>query len=374
MRRIALLSLIHDRSKLVASIAGVTFAAVLVLLQMGVYAGFLMISSATITHMGGDVWVMPRGTEVLDSVEILSSGTRSAVGAHPCVSDVRPLVFVWSFIRKAGGTRDSVRVVGVERGRGPIMPWELERGLPSDLEGPGRVAVDAFDLGKLQIQGDPIGARLDIGGQRAEIAGITQGVRSFTLLPFVFTNIRDARRMAGLGDGEANYWVVDLKDPACAEQVMGDIQRNPQLMAVRREDFVTMTQNYWIGGSGVGPALGFSALLGLIVGVVVVGQTLYTMTKDYERELATLKALGATSWELVRFVGWQAGFLALIGSTLGSVIAFMTTGAAAAGGLTIVLSSSVMAVGLGAVILMCVAASFMSIRKVLKLQAAEVFK
>lgn len=374
MIRIALRSLFHDRSKLFASIAGVTFAAVLVLVQLGLYGGFLHTSSSTIARVGGDVWVMPRGTEVLDSVETLSAGTKSIVASHPCVARARPLVFAWAFVRKAAGTRDTVRVVGFERGSAPILPWSLAEGLPSDLNAPMRVAIDAFDVKKLQIAGKPLGASLEIGGQSAKVAAVTSGVRSFTLLPFVFARVDDARRMAGFNEGETNYWVLDLRDPSCAADVIHTIQRNPELQALPRDEFLTRTQDYWVVGSGVGAVLSFTALLALIVGVVVVGQTLFTLTKDYHRELATLKALGARGSELVLFVVWQAAFLAFVGCVGGLAIAFAIRASAVDAGLVVVLSPKIVTTSLLTIVGMCAAASVLSVRRVLRLDPAEVFQ
>ena len=76
---VALLSLLHDRGKLVAAIAGVALAATLLLVQIGLFVAFLETSSAIVRRIGGDIWVMARGTEVVDNGETLSSGSRSAI-------------------------------------------------------------------------------------------------------------------------------------------------------------------------------------------------------------------------------------------------------------------------------------------------------
>jgi putative ABC transport system permease protein len=375
MMRLALRSLAHDRSKLLTAVAGVAFAAVLVLVQMGLYAGFLETSSSIIGHMGGDVWVMARGTEVLDSVEPMSPATRASFASHPCVAHARPLVFNWAFVRKPGGTRDNMRVVGVERPSAgePLVPWELAAGLPQDLEAPGRVAIETFDLPKLQISGDPLGQQMEIGGETVKVAAVTRGVRSFTLLPFVFAEIGQARRMTGMRDGEVNFWVLDLRDSSCAADVIRTVAVSPELQALRRDVWEKQTQTYWLNGSGVGGVLSFSAMLGLLVGAVVVGQTLYAMVRDHRRELATLRAVGATAGELASFVIWQAAFLAAIGTFLGLLFAYAMSKMAATAGLMIILSPWVLAIGVGSVIVMCALSSVLGVRSALTLQAAEVF-
>ena len=78
MRRIALKSLLHDRGKAAAALAGVAFATTLLLVQSGVYLGFLETSAGLISRVGGDVWVMARGTPALEFGDPLSPAARGA--------------------------------------------------------------------------------------------------------------------------------------------------------------------------------------------------------------------------------------------------------------------------------------------------------
>ncbi len=374
MRRIAIQSLLHDRGKFLAALAGVAFAASLVLVQMGLYAGFLSMASGIIRRTGGDLWVMPRGIEVIDNSEPMSGAARAAVVSHPCVHGVRAMIYTLIGMRKPRGTPDAVTVVGFEPGGDTIVPWSFHQGLPQDLHAPLRAAVDNLDLRKLQIDGEPIGASLEVAGQTVHIAATTDGMRSFTLVPFLFVEIDNARRLLHLGDDRASYWVVDLKDPRCTDDVARHVRRHADLDAMTTRDFITATENHWVNGSGAGSALAFTAILGLVVGVVIVGQTLYAVTREHMRELATLKALGASDWEIVGFVAWQAGLLALVGGGIGLLQSLLIRVAIASEGLVVVFSPPVLAIGLGAVLFMCFIASLWSVRAVLQLEAAEVFK
>jgi putative ABC transport system permease protein len=139
-------------------------------------------------------------------------------------------------------------------------------------------------------------------------------------------------------------------------------------------EFRKKTQDYWVFGSGAGSALGFSAILSLVIGTVIVGQTLYAITKEHLRELGTLKAIGATTSELMGFVAWQAAFLAVVGGGVGLLVALILQRAVTAAGLLVVLSPTVLAIGASAILVMCAIASASSVRKVISLEAAEVFK
>ncbi|MBI4953649.1 MAG: hypothetical protein HY908_16610 [Myxococcales bacterium] len=374
MRQVALASLLHDRGKFLGAVAGVSFAATLLLLQVGIYVGFLETSALLVGRLGGDIWVMARGTEVIDNGEPLSSGSRARVASHGCVRAVRGLVFSFGGVRKSNGALDAVQLVGFERGP-TLLPWSLATGLPEDLRAPDRVSVDTIDLAKLRLPDDPRGARLELGGHTVQVAAVTRGIRSFTLTPYVFADIATARRVLGLADGQAHYWVVDLADPSCGPRVAREIEaRHPDLQAWTTDTFRKKTEDYWVASSGAGVALGFSALLGLIVGVVIVGQTLYSVTREHERELATLKAVGATRGELASFVAWQAVLLAVLGGATGLVFAFVGQRLLAEAGLMVVLSPRVLALAGVAVAGMCATASLGSVRRILRLDAAEVFR
>jgi putative ABC transport system permease protein len=371
---VALLSLLHDRGKLVAAIAGVALAATLLLVQIGLFVAFLETSSAIVRRIGGDIWVMARGTEVVDNGETLSSGSRSAILARSCVRDVRGVVISVAMLRKPTGALDYVQIVGVERGQRPLVPWALARGLIADLRGPGRVAIDEHDLEKLSLPDDPIGHGIEVGGRIATVAAVTHGIRSFALYPYLFAEIDTARELAGAAEGQAQYWVADLESKACAASVIDRVRKYPDLDAHTTDDFARMTEGYWVFGSGAGGALAFCAVFSLLVGAVIVAQTLYSITKEHEKELATLKAMGATPGELVAFVAWQASLLAAVGGGIGASLAAALQVVLSSEGIAIALSGQVWAIGAFAVVSMCALASVPSVRRVLTVEAAEVFR
>ncbi|HKP64626.1 MAG TPA: ABC transporter permease [Polyangiales bacterium] len=349
-------------------------AGTLLLVQIGLFVAFLETSSAIVRRIGGDVWVMARGTEVVDNGETLSAGSRAAVLARSCVKNVRGVVISVATMRKPSGALDYVQIVGVERHQRPLVPWALARGLHSDLRGPGRVAIDEHDLEKLSLPSDPIGHSIEVGGRLAVVAAITHGIRSFALYPYLFAELETARWLAGAAEGQAQYWVADLESAACAGSVIDGVRRHLDLDAHTTDEFARMTEGYWVFGSGAGGALAFCAVFSLLVGAVIVAQTLFSITKEHEKELATLKAMGATPAELVAFVGWQASFLALVGGGIGGVLAAALQTILSSEGIAISLNPAVWAIGAVAVVGMCALASFPSVRRVLKVEAAEVFR
>jgi putative ABC transport system permease protein len=117
-----------------------------------------------------------------------------------------------------------------------------------------------------------------------------------------------------------------------------------------------------------------SAILGLVVGIVIVAQTLYASTVDRLPEYATLRAMGAPSSYLYRIIVKQAILGAAFGYGIGiaivKVLVVLSTDSSAAPRLPLEL-----AVGLGLVtLLMCVSAALISIRKVTTIDPVAVFR
>ena len=374
MIRIALASLFFERGKLLAALSGVAFAANLVLVQAGLFFGFQRASTSVISRVGGDLWVMARGTALVDFADPLAPGVGDLVRAQPCVARARPVIFTWAQIRKPSGGVDNVQLIAAEPAPGRALPWSLEAGLPSDLRAPMRIAVDAADKVRLELPDDAVGAPVQLNDRTVHVGVVTHGIRSFTVVPYLFAEPREARRILGMAEGQATFWAVDLTRPGCAGEARAAIERHPDLVVRDRAQFEQMTSHYWVIGSGAGATLAFAAMLGLIVGLVVVGQTLYSLTEGRSRELATLKAMGASAGELAGFVLWQAGFLAVLGGVIGLGWAYGLKLAVLALGLTVVLDGTVIGAGLGAIVGMCALASLASVRKVIKLEAAKVFK
>lgn len=140
------------------------------------------------------------------------------------------------------------------------------------------------------------------------------------------------------------------------------------------KQFSSMTRFYWMFTTGAGVAVLIAALLGLVVGVVVVAQTIYATTMDHIREYGTLKAMGAANSYIYRVIITQAGMSAVAGYVLAMIVSAFIVHASRSGGAAILLPWQ-MAVGIFFLtLLMCVSAAVVSINKVTGLDPAMVFR
>jgi putative ABC transport system permease protein len=216
------------------------------------------------------------------------------------------------------GRFENVIVVGSDAGSLLGNAWVTADGDPYSVRQPDGVLVDVCDLAKLgQCR---IGDTREINGRRAKIVGLTHGIVGFTTNPYIFTTLERARNKytTGIPPEHCSYFLVKAKPGenvrALAERIQ---QRVPELDAYDRQTYSRMCMEYWLTRTGIGISFGLAALLGLLVGLVMVAQTLYASVNERVREFGTLKAMGADDRCVSRFLVAQAFANALAGSVLG---------------------------------------------------------
>jgi len=131
------------------------------------------------------------------------------------VADVRAVLYGFALLQLASGQRSTALVVAVEPRAQWQIPWDVVVGDAADLDQPLRVSVDRTDLKKLELPQSAIGKNFEINSRQVTVAAMTEGIRSFTLSPYVFTSMTNARRLLGVGENEAMYYVIDLADKHC---------------------------------------------------------------------------------------------------------------------------------------------------------------
>ena len=147
----------------------------------------------------------------------------------------------------------------------------------------------------------------------------------------------------------------------------------PDSEVLTRAEFRTRSLNHWLFATGAGVALIGGAVLGLIVGTVIVAQTLYSSTKDHLSEFATLRALGSSSGYIHKVILTQAGLSAVLGYVLGMSIALTIVYLSDHTALPIVMSPGLAALLLALTFAMCAISALSAIGKVMRIDPAMVF-
>lgn len=152
----------------------------------------------------------------------------------------------------------------------------------------------------------------------------------------MFTSFKNAQNYATLREDQTLYILAKVVRGVSIEYVRRALAaRLSDVDVVTNGEFSQMTRFYWMFTTGAGVAVLLAALLGLIVGVVVVAQTIYATTMDHIREYGTLKAIGATNRYLHGVIIQQAIISAVIGYALGMAASWFIVRGSEKGGAAI---------------------------------------
>jgi putative ABC transport system permease protein len=369
---LAFRNLFHDRVQLVVTLIGILFSVVLMAVQLGLYLGARNMITATIDRADGDVWIMAYGTKNFEEAQSISLRERFTALSTPGVVRAVPLVASFTDWKKPDGGTAITVMIGTDAEDGGLVPWNLGSGQLTDIGTRDAVFIDRSYLTDLGVKG--IGDTAQVGGQRVRIAGLTDGVRSFTTTPFVFTTLNRARAFLSMPADRTTYILVKVADGVDPAAVRDALQaRIPDGQVLTKAEFRERSLNHWLFATGAGVALIGGAILGLLVGTVIVAQTLYGATKDHINEFATLRALGSSSGFIHRVILAQAGLSAVLGYAVGMVVALAIVAFTANTALPILMTPALAAALFGLTLVMCAVSAIAAINKVTKIDPAMVF-
>ena len=370
--KLAFRNLFHDRLSLVVTLIGIVFSVVLVAVQCGLYLGSERTIATVLDEAKPDLWVVPVGTKSFDDASLLTGRETYPVLSTPGVRSAEELVVGFTAWRKPQGGTKAIVLVGSNWTRGGLKPWNIVEGNVAELDTPSAVAIDKSYFQDLGITA--LGQSAEINKSRVTVKAVSRGIRAFTTLPYVFTSLDKARQLTGAGPEQSSYVLVRTKPGADVEAVKAALTaRIKDAEVLTHAEFRARSTNYWLFKTGAGMALIAGAVLGLIVGVVIVAQTLYSSTKDHLNEFATLRALGASAGYIHLVILLQALMSAVLGYLAGLGLSLAAIEGAKSTTLKIVMTPELAAMLFAVTLGMCTVAAMSAIMKVTRIDPAGVF-
>jgi putative ABC transport system permease protein len=370
--KLAARNLFHDRLRFIATIIGIVFSIVLVNVQMGLFLSFERMVTTMIEHAPADLWIVPLGTKNFESSSLLDDGERFRALSVKGVVDAIPLLISFAPWRTPDGGTTPVFVIGSNPKAGGLHPWNIVKGNLDSLSIPDAVAIDQSYFERLGSKG--LGDTAEIRDQRAQVQVVTKGIRSFAVTPYVFAPLDRARAYTGTPANKSTYLLVHLAPGTDVENVRGRLQKTlAKAEALTPAEFRSRSSWFWLFGTGAGAALFAGALLGMIVGTVIVAQTLYSSTKDHLNEFATLRAIGSSGTYIYTVIIIQALLSAIIGYCIAASIGMIIVEATAETALPVFITPTLTASLFLLTIAMCITSAIFAIVQVVRMDPAMVF-
>jgi putative ABC transport system permease protein len=378
MSWVALRMLTGDRSKYLALIFGVAFASLLMAHQVAIFCGIMVRTTSQIKDVQeADVWVMDQKARYIDEVAGLVDNDLQRVRGVPGVEWAVPLFKGSPKARLGDGTFRQVIMLGVDDASLVGAPRDMVLGGVAGLRRPDAALID--EAGYRYIwPGEPLrlGRELEINERRAVIVGICKASAPFQTLPVVYTRYSQALRYAPRERSRLSFVLVKGRPGIDGRELCRRIGARTGLLALTRDEFAWKTVGYYLRSTGIPVNFGITVVLGFIVGVTIAGQTFYLFTVENLKQFGALKAMGVGDGRLVGMVLLQAGVVGAIGYGAGMGVAavFFESTKNITHLRGFFLPWQVMA-GTGLAVALIVAlSSLLSIRRVLVLEPAAVFR
>ena len=335
------------------------------------YFGFMGNASTVIRHVDADIWVTSKNIQNFDFANPFPDDRINRVMALPEVLWADRVILSWGFLKLANGGQEQVQIIGYNPDTGVGGPWDMIKGGQRDVKGGRYMIIDdtsAQRLGRLEL-----GQVWELSSNRFKLVGLSHGIKSFTTSPIIFMSYNQAQRF--YPPDSMTYIVAKLRDGGQADAVAGSLRATMKDNDVfTSNDFIFKTIMYWTVQTGMGMGFFLTAVLGLMIGGAIVGQTIYANTMEHIQEFGTLKAVGARNIDLYKIIFTQAAIAACIGYVGGMAFILLMRGSIEKLGVTLYISPSLLASVFLLVLGTCLASAFFSIRKVRRLDPVTVFR
>ncbi len=382
MNWIAWKMLTGNRAKYYAIVFGISFAVMLMSEQAAIFTGLMRNTTSQIRDISGaDIWVMDPSVQFIDDITPLSNNAVYQVRGVPGVAWAVRFYDGKARAQFPEGNFKQFIVMGIDDQSLVGAPRKMLLGSLADLRRPDGVVLDESGYRYL-YPGQPlqVGKIFEMNDRRAEIVGICEASPTFQTFPIVYTTYNRAIHYAAQERRSLSFVLAKTEEGAALEDVCRRIEEQTGLMAMSPGDFAWRTIVYYMVKTGIPVNFGITVLLGFIIGAAIAGQTFYLFTIDNLKQFGALKAMGVENRQIVRMVllqGFVVGMLGyMIGLGMGSAFMEVVGMQMRSRGLP---PANFMAwpipLGTGfAAALIVVGSALISLRRVLALEPAAVFR
>lgn len=360
------------------TLVGIVFSTVLTLMEVAIYIGMMSNATGIVRHTDADIWITSKNVPNFDFSQPFPAYRINQVRALEQIEWAEKIHVWFAFLKLHDGRREQAEVVGFNPDTGIGGPWEMVEGKPADVKG-GRYMI--MDVSARQRLGHlEIGTLWELNlfkEQSFRLVGLSRGVVSFTTIPVVFMpyNVMDAALADTAFANSTSYIVAKLKSPEDLERVLTLLRAKlPDNEVYSRHEFMDRAIRYWTIQTGMGMAFFLTAILAVLIGGAIVGQTIYAGTMEHMRDYGTLKAMGAHNRDVNLVILSQAAISAVLGYAIGVVIILLSQRGVASAGVPMQLSWQLFVVLFFVIVLTCLIAAYISVRKVKSLDPAIVFR
>jgi len=378
---LAWLQLRKEKLRFMVALAGVSFAVVLILMQLGFREAMFVSAVRWLDRMRFDVVLLSHDTSFIVAPIPFARARLFQVLGVPGVASVAPIMaYLGTLENPQNHEVRRIYVVGVRPADDPIDVPEISRQLAA-VQVQDRVLFDERSRPEYGPIADLVRAngplKVEMSKRAVEIVGTFPLGSSFGIdgnavtSDANFERIFPARKRTAIDFGLVR--AAEGESPeVLRDRIRATVERDVDVLT--KAEWIAREKRFWAATTPIGYVFAFGTVVGLFVGAIIVYQILFADVSDHLPEYATLKAMGYTNLFVASVVVQQAVILAVCGFVPGLLIsAWLYRVAGAATRLPMELTPERIAAVLGLTIAMCAVSALFAMRKVRSADPAEIF-
>lgn len=375
------LQLKHRPLRLSVALCGIAFAVLLIMMQLGFRSALFESAVRFHERLDYDIALFSPDSVFIVRPQGFSIRRLYQARGFDAVEDVTP-VYIFPAIWKNPWTneRRSINSIGFHPSHAllDIEGFNEVRDLLRDQD------VVLFDRASRKEFG-PVAAELqegktvitEINDREIKVAGLFKMGTSFGIDGTVITSDDNWLRLfPERPRTEIQLGLIRLRQGNDPDQVRKALTEflPDDVLVLTKQQFVQREKNYWNSATPIGYIFAFGAIMGFVVGAIIVYQILFADVSDHLNEYATLRAIGFRNRFVAGIVLQEAAILAVLGYLPGMAIVYWLYGtAAAATNLPLYITQERAAAVFVMTLAMCAISALVAVRKVQRLDPADVF-
>lgn len=360
-------NLFQEKTRLFISIGGVAFSVLLMILLQGLNVGFSRVLGQYLASVPTDLWVASANTGNIMDPSFLPPTLGQRLKNIDGVASAQPFG-MQNVTTSVNGKDLAFYMVAYDPSTSVGKPSKVSEG--SATPGKGEIIVDRIVAKSNKIK---VGDSIPFADKKLEVVGLSEG--TFILsTSFAFINRADASEIYTLPT-TTNYWLVSATPGTDVQKVQSAINSQiPDVNAHTKGHFVQV--NVDLVKDIVTPVFGALVVLGALIGLAVIGLTIFTSTIEKAKEYGVLKAIGFKNRQLYAVVVQQALIAAALGFIVGAALAYVLNPIIVNAVPQFVSQLRLFDIAwiFGITVVIAIVSSYIPMRRLNKIDPAEVFK
>ncbi|MBO1049478.1 MAG: FtsX-like permease family protein [Dolichospermum sp. DEX182a] len=325
------LQLIHQKSRLIVSIVGVTFSVILIFTQLGLRDGMFEDSVTMHKTLAADIVVLPAETQNFWTIYARSFPRRVlySISGIDGINSVSPFYLAWGHFKNPINFSNVNIAISAFNPNKPIFKLSEVNQQIDIIKQADTFLFDRFSRGEFgpiaKILENNDYLETELSNRKIKIKGLfSLGGGVFSADGMLITSDVNYAYIFNEKLEKVHLGLVTLKPGYDSKVIIKKISEklSKGIAVMTIEELMKKEKIYWAKATPIGFIFNLLSVMSFIIGGIIVYQILYTQISDYLPAYATLKAIGYKDRYLIITVLKEALVMSILGYIPGLFLSY----------------------------------------------------